>query len=73
MMIFHYSYFGIHNISVITDNCLDYLMARDYDIAKLFRSRIELEAYIINMQCKIVFNFALRHDLALLQDNRLLA
>ena len=25
------------------------------------------------MHCKIVFNFALRHDLALLQDNRLLA
>ena len=25
------------------------------------------------MHCKIVFNFALRHDLAFLQDNRLLA
>ena len=25
------------------------------------------------MHCKIVFNFALRHDLALLQDNPLLA
>ena len=25
------------------------------------------------MHCKMVFNFALRHDIALLQDNRLLA
>ena len=31
------------------------------------------ETFVDRMHCKIVFNFALHHDLALLQDNRLLA
>ena len=30
-----------------------------------------IESKDFRMHCKIVFNFALRHDLALLQDNRL--
>ena len=59
-------HWNLHESCKIADNNFQSFTTETMDILK---NKMQSN----RMHCKMVFNFALRHDIALLQDNRLLA